>query len=172
MYHLPMTAWRLSYSRRRPEPFICVMISPLDHLFLIWTKPQTRNRKPIKTDAIIPAGLSENSGPLFTNRDCITEKTLLEICIIIVILMSPVRVRSEPRINPIHIALANCTGLRWETANKQESWHCLRFGSVPQPSLVPMYSVQSGEIGKKGRGVPCTGQFLSWLKTGPSASRP
>ena len=125
MYHLPMTAWRLSYSRRRPEPFICVMGSPLDHLFLIWTNPQTRNRKPIKTDAIIPAGLSENSDPLFTNSDCITEKTLLEICIIIVILMSPVRVRSEPRISPIHIALANCTGLRWETANRQESWHCL-----------------------------------------------
>ena len=33
--------------------------------------------------------------------------------------MSPVRVRSEPRTSPIHIALANCTGLRWKTANKR-----------------------------------------------------
>ena len=63
---LPMTAWRLSYSPPQArQPFICVMGFPLDHLFLIWTKPQTRNRKPIKTDAIIPAGLSENSDPLF-----------------------------------------------------------------------------------------------------------
>lgn len=44
MYHLPMTAWRLSYSRRRPEPFICVMGSPWTTFFNLDKTPDQEQK--------------------------------------------------------------------------------------------------------------------------------
>lgn len=56
----------LSYSRRSRN-LICLRYDFPWTTFLIWTKPRP-GTETIKTDAIIPAGLSENSGPFYKQR--------------------------------------------------------------------------------------------------------